>query len=157
MDALDRRIVRCGIALAAATTLSGCASLQFSDQRRPDGVTFFDPKPVMIVACDEHDRQTVTFTAVPDVTHPRSVRAKSGWGSANLTATFSGGLLTQFGQQTDTKIPETITALTGVASLGLTGGAKGFPAAASADAKCVPGVFEFTAGGLARLAGTGAP
>jgi hypothetical protein len=45
----------------------------------------------------------------------RSVGFKSGLGSAKLSVKTANGIITDVGQDTDTKIPETVTALTGLA------------------------------------------
>jgi hypothetical protein len=45
---------------------------------------------------------------------PLYAKAIAGWGSAKLSMTYSNGMLTAFGQETDSKIPESLTALGGL-------------------------------------------
>lgn len=57
----------------------------------------------------------VTSSVVTLPGEPRSVAFRSGYGSANLGVHLSGGMITQVSQNTDTKVPETINAVAGLA------------------------------------------
>jgi hypothetical protein len=46
----------------------------------------------------------------------RSVKPESGYGTADLSVNLSNGMITSFGQKTDTKIPETLTSLASAAT-----------------------------------------
>ena len=58
----------------------------------------------------------VSIVYLPDLQNPVYAKLRSGYGSANLSLAFQSGMLTSVGQTTDTKIPETITALAGMAT-----------------------------------------
>jgi hypothetical protein len=126
-------------------SLTGCASLVFSDGHRPDGVNYWDPQPFLQITCDDKGNQLMAFAVGPNPNAPRSVRPRSGWGSANLNASFANGLVSQFGQQTDTKIPETITALSGLATAaaGLKAAA---PQGAAPPPTCRPALYQVSSG-----------
>ena len=92
------------------TLLSGCAHLDFGDDR---GLTYFDLKPYLFVSTTKECVSVATVVSVPET--KREVKFKSGYGTADLSVGLSNGMITSVGQKTDTKIPETITA---IASLG---------------------------------------
>jgi hypothetical protein len=104
------------LSVAAAVFLGGCAELDFSAGRSNDGVVFYDPLPILVVTYNKDCSSNVSLITLPDVSTPRSVKPKPGYGSANLTVAVSNGLLTSFGQQTDTQVPETLTALGSIAT-----------------------------------------
>jgi hypothetical protein len=100
-----------------AFAISGCAGLEFDQDPSAKGVLFFDPLPVLQIACDKDGASTASVLVLPDVSNPRHVKAVSGFGSAKSSVTFASGMLVSFGQETDTKIPETLTAVTGLAKV----------------------------------------
>ena len=108
--------------LAAAVSLfllGGCAGLKFFPdegmQQAEVGLKTYYSKPYVLVARDGTSKITsVSVVYLPDLEHPVYAQARSGYGSANLTLAFSNGMLTSFGQQTDTKIPDTLTAFGGL-------------------------------------------
>ena len=57
------------------------------------------------------NKADVSVIYLPDLTNPVYARMKSGYGTADLSLSLEGGMLKSVGQKTDTKIPETITAL----------------------------------------------
>lgn len=89
--------------------LSGCAGLDFGEE----GLSFYEPKPYLFVSVNKDCVSTATVISLPG--NKKSVKFKSGYGSADLSIALSNGILTNAGQKTDTKIPETITS---IASLG---------------------------------------
>ena len=97
-----------------ALCLDGCARVEFSDGWVQDGAHFYDPVPYVLVTVSKDCTTNAGLVALPGST--RTAIFHSGYGSANLSANFLNGMLTSVGQQTDTKIPETITALTGIAT-----------------------------------------
>jgi hypothetical protein len=77
------------------------------------GLSFYEPKPYLFVFVNKDCVSTATVISLPG--DKKSVMFKSGYGSADLSIALSNGILTNAGQKTDTKIPETITS---IASLG---------------------------------------
>ncbi len=92
------------LACAALLSLGACAELRFRDGRDPRGVTFFDPVPAFQVTLDKDCKVSASVIAIPG--RERSVRPQAGWGSSALTASFQNGLLTSFGQTSDTQADE---------------------------------------------------
>jgi hypothetical protein len=88
--------------------LSGCAHLDFGDE----GLTFYEPKPYLFVTIKKDCVCTATVLMIPGT--KKAVKFKSGYGSANLSVNLKDGMVTTAGQITDTKIPETITAIAGL-------------------------------------------
>ena len=122
------------LVMVCALALSGCARLEFyatpNLQGPETGVKFYYSKPYLLVARTPVPEKPATTTSpatpattqvqvsiqyLPDLENPVYAKMKPGYGSANLTLAFQNGVLTSVGQNTDTKIPETITALTGLA------------------------------------------
>jgi hypothetical protein len=89
--------------------VSGCAHIDFGG----DGMTYFDPKPYLFVSTTKECVTTATVVSVPET--KKVMKFVSGYGSSDLSATLSNGMIVSVGQKTDTKIPETITS---IASLG---------------------------------------
>jgi hypothetical protein len=99
-------------ALGAGVVLSGCAGLEFHNA--PEGsLTFRDSVPYMLVSTTPDCVTTGTIVSVPGA--QRSVAFKSGYGTADLSVALNNGVVTAVGQKTDTKIPETITVVAGLA------------------------------------------
>lgn len=108
-----------------ALTVSGCAGLEFHGEPRDDAFTYLEPAPFAVLKTAADCSVSVETLVLPG--KRRSVRLKSGWGSSKLTLKTTNGMLTEIGQDTDTKIPETLTALTGlVKTLGVGPGAGSF-------------------------------
>jgi hypothetical protein len=99
-------------AVVACCGLAGCAGYGFHDTPREGGLTYWETAPFLVVATDAECKQTLTVMSMP--VRPRSVSLNSGYGSADLNITFQNGTITQIGQKTDTKVPETITSLAGL-------------------------------------------
>lgn len=109
--------------IVALSILSNCARISIHDNKEmtgdSTGIKFYTPKPYVLVtrtgAKDKPiDIQIVYF---PDLKNPLYARAQSGFGSSNLTMSFANGMMTTFGQQTDTQLPELITAVSGIPGL----------------------------------------
>jgi hypothetical protein len=101
--------------------LSGCAHLEFTDfTDGQGGVTYYDPKPYMLVVTAGDCATTAAVVVLPE--KKRTVKFKMGYGSAKLSVGLSNGMFTNVGQETDTKIPETIGSITslGTAISGIT-------------------------------------
>jgi hypothetical protein len=107
------------VTVVAALQLGGCASLKFypdKDMKRSEvGLKSYYAKPYVLVARDGTQKVTsVNIVYLPDLANPVYAKARSGYGSSNLTLAFSNGMITNFGQQVDTKIPESVTSLGGL-------------------------------------------
>ena len=92
-----------------SSLLASCAGLDFGEE----GLSFYEPKPFLFVAVNKDCISTATLISLPG--ERKSVKFRSGYGSSDLSVAFANGILTNAGQKTDTKIPETITS---IASLG---------------------------------------
>ena len=96
-------------------------------------MTYYDSKPYLFVSTTKECISTATVVMIPEA--EKVMKFTSGYGSADLSATLSNGMIASVGQKTDTKIPETLTA---IASLGTAaGGIKGM-AAAPSPVICTP-------------------
>jgi hypothetical protein len=101
--------------------LSGCAHLEFTDfTDGQGGVTYYDPKPYMLVITAADCVTTAAVVVLPE--KKKTVKFRMGYGSAELSVGLSNGMFTNVGQKTDTKIPETIGSITslGTAISGMT-------------------------------------
>jgi hypothetical protein len=105
-----QRIIVSVVGVFLAVILCGCAHLDFSD----GGLTYYDPKPYLFVSTTKDCISTATILMVPD--QKKMVKFISGYGTADLSIGLNNGMITSAGQKTDTKIPETLTALTGMAA-----------------------------------------
>ncbi len=106
------RNARIGACLFLTVALAGCAHLEFKASE--PGLTYFEPVPYLAVTRATDCKVTATVLVLPG--EQRTLRFHSGYGSSDLSATLSNGMLQSVGQKTDTKVPETITALAGVAT-----------------------------------------
>lgn len=86
---------------------SGCANVDFNANN--DGAVYYEPLPYLFYSVTDKCIRSVTVVALPG--KKRHLDFTSGIGSSNLSAEFSGGLLTKVGQTSDTKIPETLTSI----------------------------------------------
>jgi len=111
-------------ALVVATSgfLTGCAGLDFGKE----GLAYSNPKPYLFVTVDAECKSTATVMAMP--ADQKFVKFNSGLGTADMSLTFSNGMITSVGQKLDSKVPETVGAITNLGTA-IAGGAK----AASAD------------------------
>jgi len=93
-----------GIGLSAL--LAGCAHIDFTSER---GLLYYEPRPYLYVVTAPDCSQTATVVSLPGAS--RHLRFVPGYGSADLKVELSNGIITSAGQNTDTKLPDTITAL----------------------------------------------
>src|SRR6266481_334661 len=102
-----------------ATMAQACAHITFHDATTADkrniGVEYYKPKLYLLVTQAEKGYSASILT-LPDLTQPRYALLHPGYGSSNLSLKLNNGILTDVGQTVDTKIPETITALSGLAT-----------------------------------------
>jgi hypothetical protein len=94
--------------LVAMLLITGCAHIDFGG----DGMTYFDPKPYLFVSTTKDCISTATVITIPET--KKVMKFVSGYGSADLSATLTNGMIASVGQKTDTKIPETITSIAGL-------------------------------------------
>jgi hypothetical protein len=99
------KVLKYTIALASLCLLSACAGLNFGDE----GVTYYEPTPYLFVSLNKECVSTATVVSLPG--KKRSVKFTKGYGSADLSIAMSNGILTNVGQKTDSKVPETITSI----------------------------------------------
>ena len=90
--------------------LSGCAHLDFGE----GGLTYYDPKPYLLVTTTKDCKTNVTVLVLPGT--EKAVKFIPGYGTAKLSVSLSNGMITMAGQDTDTQIPATIGAITGLAT-----------------------------------------
>lgn len=105
--------------VAAATAISGCAGVSFySDPglKNKTGIPVYAPKPYLLVARTGAKDKPVEVSVIylNDTSKVIYAKPQSGLGSAKLTLALTNGQMTSFGQDTDTKVPELITALSGM-------------------------------------------
>ncbi len=106
---MKRLIASC----AAVSLLTGCAGLAFGPEST-NALTYYDPKPYLFISTTADCVSTATIVSVPEA--KKGVSFKSGYGTADLSITLSGGMITAVGQKTDSKIPETLTSVATLAT-----------------------------------------
>ncbi len=91
--------------------LTGCAHLDFGKDSsgKERGLTFFDPVPYLFVSTNKECVTTATVTVVPG--ERRELKFEGGYGSYELSASLSNGMISAVGQKADSKIPETLSAI----------------------------------------------
>lgn len=107
--------------LLISLILSNCAGVKvYSDPnlKHKAAIKVYLPKPFLLV--ERNPTKDVAFKAniifLPDLAEPVYIMAKNGLGTSNLTLNLEKGYLSQYGAVTDSKIPETITAVSGLAT-----------------------------------------
>lgn len=108
---------------------SGCAHIDFGG----DGLTYYDPKPYLFVSTTKECVTTATVVIIPE--KQKSMKFISGYGSSDLSATLSNGMIVEVGQKTDSQIPDTIRS---IASLGTAAAALRTSATTGKDSACAP-------------------
>ncbi len=99
--------------------LSGCAGVNFySDPEltKKTGIPIYGAKPYVLVARTKAKDKPVEISIqyVTDRSQVIYADPRSGFGSSDLKLALDHGQLTQFGQVTDTKIPELLEAVSGL-------------------------------------------
>ncbi len=99
--------------------ITGCASVNFVDEDNEKiGYEYYPPKPYLVIEPDKDGKRKARIFSVPDLSKPRRIVHKGGWGTLDFSFKVTDAMLTEFGGKFDSKGPETITAVTGgVASL----------------------------------------
>jgi len=111
-----RRITIGVIGVLLTVALYGCAHLDFNEFNEKEngngGVTYYDPKPYLFVSTTKECVTTAPVVVLPE--KKRTVKFKTGYGSAELSVNLSNGMITSVNQKADTKIPETLGAIVGL-------------------------------------------
>jgi hypothetical protein len=112
--------------VCSAFLISGCAEVQVKhvvDQDTSDGVHFYEPRPYLLVSNQQKqdDKGNVQnqFSSqiiwLPDHSRCYVVKIKPGWGTVDGNVKLQDGwMLDTLGSKTDSKGPETITAIAGL-------------------------------------------
>ncbi|WP_287019557.1 hypothetical protein [Herbaspirillum sp.] len=97
------------LAFALPLILSACAHIEFETDK---GFVYYEPQPYVMVSRGADCNLSTKLITLPGA--KRHLQLKSGYGSAELSVTAPAGIITVVGQKTDTQLPETITAVTGL-------------------------------------------
>ena len=97
--------------------LTGCASVKFYNDgslKNETGLKIYSPKPYLLVEYQTAKTGPVKTSIVylPDLSDPQYIKWKPGIGSSALKLELNNGILTSFGLNTDTKMPETLGKIT---------------------------------------------
>lgn len=113
--------------------LSSCAGVKlYSDSNlsQRTALEMHYAKPFLFVPRNPNDStRTVQIVYLPDLTKTAYAKQVRGLGAANLQVKLTNGYLDSYGLEQDSKIPETITAVTGVLTAVLGAAAKSAPRA----------------------------
>jgi hypothetical protein len=128
--------------LVLSAWLAGCASVTVrpvtSDDRETPGVRYYESEPYLLVTKDVPkdnaskagaSTHTIQLVWLPNYNKGYAVKTTPGLGTAHGSVKLANGWqLTEFGAIVDTKIPETISAVTDlVKALGVSALTKGAP------------------------------
>lgn len=106
--------------LSVIVCLAGCASIDFYEVQKDGaekevGFLYYPPKPYLLI--ETKDDNTVTsIITLPDLSRPHRVKQDNGWGSAELGFEIENGMIKSFNSKTDSKGPETLTSIAGLAT-----------------------------------------
>ncbi len=122
---------------------ASCAHVEVSrllkDSDYKQGIRFYRPRPYLARALSDKGC-TDTLVWLPDKSQEYVIVAHSGLGSIDSKVSLENGWnLTSYGEVRDSKIPETITALSGLLTAAAGVKAKGTP-----QTTCLPGLYRFS-------------
>lgn len=96
---------------------SGCATVEITkitDSTYRDGLRFYRPEPYLLVTKDGQDKLQTSLIYLPNKKQEYALRTTVGIGTVDMSATLKDGWnLTDIGAKIDSKVPETIEAITG--------------------------------------------
>ena len=97
--------------------LTSCASVKFYNDeslKNETGLKIYSPKPYLLVEYQTAKTGSVKTSIVylPDLLNPLYIKWKPGIGSSALKLELNNGILTSYGLNTDTKMPETLGKIT---------------------------------------------
>jgi hypothetical protein len=105
------------ILLAYCVILSSCATVEvrkITESTYSDGLRFYRPEPYLLVTKDAEGKLQTSLIYLPNKTEEYVLRTVPGIGAIEMNATLADGWkLTDIGAKIDSKVPETITALSG--------------------------------------------
>jgi hypothetical protein len=108
------------IAAITLSLLSGCAHVSiYSDEElkhRSSFKFYNDVQPYLLVAYGKDGSATASVFYLKDPKSAKFLVPHQGWGTAQMSLSLSNGVLSAYGMQTDSKGPETITALSSLAT-----------------------------------------
>lgn len=142
-----------GIAVAlGALAAAGCARVVVARVESDDapGIRFERPRPYVLRMLNERGECQDALVWLPDESQQYAISVRSGLGTASASATLANGWnLVSFGEARDSRIPETIEALSGTLATGAAIAApatapKGATGRPTAPGDCVPALYEFT-------------
>lgn len=114
-----RRFAWMLVLLPVLLVSSSCARMAvFSDPelKTRTAVRVYSSTPYVLVARGGEEKPTVvSIVHLPDLQNPQFIRFYSGLGSQKSSLAMSNGILTSLGFESDSKIPETIGAVAGLA------------------------------------------
>ena len=87
--------------LVVCLAVSGCAHIDFGG----DGLTYYDPKPYLFVSTTKECVTTATVVTIPEA--KKVMKFVSGYGSSELSATLSNGMIVSVGQSRHGKVTGT--------------------------------------------------
>lgn len=77
------------------------------------GFLYYPPKPYLLIEQSEKGIST-KLISLPDLSRPHRLKHNEGLGSAEMGFEIDNGMIRSFNSKSDSKGPETITALTGI-------------------------------------------
>jgi hypothetical protein len=105
------------VLLLYCVMFSGCASVEIikiTDSTYKDGLRFYRPEPYLLVTKDDLGKLQTSLIYLPNKSQEYALRTTLGIGAVDMAATLKDGWnLTDIGAKIDSKVPETITAITG--------------------------------------------
>jgi hypothetical protein len=103
-----------------ALFLVSCSTIHVtrtSDETYREGIRFYRPHPYLLVGKAEKEL-TARIVYLPDKREEYVIRHVPGIGTSDLAITLEGGWnLTALGHKMDTKVPEMLTAIAGLAPI----------------------------------------
>jgi hypothetical protein len=105
----------------ACSALAACADIKVFETDaqggvgRETGFLYYEPKIYLAIEQSKEGR-TAKLLSLPDLTRPRLIQYQSGFGSTTLEFSTQNGLLTSVNQSIDTKVPELLTSVAGLAT-----------------------------------------
>lgn len=146
----------CFVIILCSLSLSGCARFDFNNYTpNGKGIAYYEPEPYLFVSTFLKDNQcqsTASLLILPG--EKKLITPVSGAiGSSNLTLKFNNGMITEVGQTSDTKIPESVEALAkvipaigAVSALASTGENNGIRAPKPEECKTGSYLYAFVGG-----------
>ncbi len=105
----------------SANILPSCAGIKLykdENMKTETGLKFYYPKAYVLIenypSKDVNQKSSIIY--LPDLKNPIYAKTRSGIGSADLKVDYENGYLKSFGLITDSKIPESISSIAGLAT-----------------------------------------